>query len=190
MKTLREFLEEAKLVEATEEVVEDTQLDEGVTQIHEASKPEYHYYATTVLGPGKQEGRKLLHPENRPFYSERDAFMTIRSHHRGEGTIHKVQAKTGKIVSNRTVHGGEAAYENTPEAGQPTHKSHFVESTQLDEAADIELKPHENGTHYIVHKIHPSSGIESDQLDRGQKLNDTNVDDLKHMGYKIKIHPK
>lgn len=64
----------------------------------------------------------------------------------------------------------------------------FLEEATLNEAADVELKPHENGTHYIVHKIHPSSGIESDQLKTGEKINDTHVDDLKDMGYKVKIH--
>jgi hypothetical protein len=58
----------------------------------------------------------------------------------------------------------------------------------LGEAHDVELKPHENGTHYIVHKIHPKSGIESDQLKKGEKLSDTHVDDLHDMGYSVKIH--
>ena len=53
---------------------------------------------------------------------------------------------------------------------------------------DIELKPHENGTHYVVHKVSAKSGIEPDQLKTGEKLNDTHVDDLKDMGYKVKIH--
>lgn len=64
------------------------------------------------------------------------------------------------------------------------------ENADLNEAHDIELKPHENGKHYIVHKIHPDSGIDSDQLKVGEKLNDTNVDDLKDSGYSVKIHSK
>lgn len=60
----------------------------------------------------------------------------------------------------------------------------------IDEAADIELKPHPNGTQYVVHKIHPKSGIESDQLKVGEKIHDTHVDDLHDMGYKVKIHKK
>ena len=60
----------------------------------------------------------------------------------------------------------------------------------LNEAHDIELKPHENGTHYIVHKIHPNSGIEPDQLQKGEKISDTHVDDLHDMGYSVKIHKK
>lgn len=62
------------------------------------------------------------------------------------------------------------------------------EEEDLQEGHDIELKPHKNGTHYIVHKIHPKSGIESDQLKVGEKLSDTHVDDLHDMGYKVKIH--
>lgn len=64
------------------------------------------------------------------------------------------------------------------------------EVEQIDEAADVELKPHPNGTHYIVHKIHPKSGIESDQMKVGEKIHDTHVDDLHDMGYKVKIHKK
>ena len=76
-----------------------------------------------------------------------------------------------------------------------TLQQFMSEASQLaehaaDGDADIELKPHDNGTHYIVHKIHPKSGIESDQLKTGEKINDTHVDDLKDLGYKIKIHPK
>jgi len=66
----------------------------------------------------------------------------------------------------------------------------FIAEEDLQEVSDIELKPHENGTHYIVDKIHPKSGIESDQLKTGEKINDTHVDDLKDMGYKVKIHSK
>jgi hypothetical protein len=64
----------------------------------------------------------------------------------------------------------------------------FMTEAVVNEAADIELKPHEDGKHYIVHKIHPKSGIESDQLKGGEKINDTDVDDLNDMGYKVKIH--
>lgn len=64
------------------------------------------------------------------------------------------------------------------------------EVEQIDEAADVELKAHPNGTHYVVHKIHPKSGIESDQLKVGEKIHDTHVDDLHDMGYKVKIHKK
>jgi hypothetical protein len=71
--------------------------------------------------------------------------------------------------------------------------SYVVESLEaeldLDEAHDIELKPHgDKGTHYKVHKISKTSGIEADQLKTGETLNDTHVDDLKDMGYSVKIH--
>jgi sugar diacid utilization regulator len=68
--------------------------------------------------------------------------------------------------------------------------SQFMEESALLEAHDVELKPHANGTHYIVHKIHPKSGIESDQLKKGEKISDSHVDDLHDMGYSVKIHKK
>jgi hypothetical protein len=74
------------------------------------------------------------------------------------------------------------------EAVEDTVEEEELDEEQLDEAADVELKPHTNGTHYIVHKIHPKSGIESDQLKAGEKISDTHVDDLHDMGYKVKIH--
>jgi hypothetical protein len=75
------------------------------------------------------------------------------------------------------------------EANEMVEAQEIQESEQINEAADIELKPHPNGTHYIVHKIHPASGIESDQLKQGEKISDSDVDDLKDM-YKVKIHSK
>lgn len=68
-----------------------------------------------------------------------------------------------------------------------TLREFIAEGKELLEAHDIELKAHENGTDYIVHKIHPKSGIDSDQLKVGEKINDSEVDDLKDM-YKVKIH--
>ena len=76
------------------------------------------------------------------------------------------------------------------ESNMKTFTDFVAESNELNEAHDVELKPHENGTHYIVHKIHPKSGIESDQLKKGEKISDTHVDDLHDMGYKVKIHSK
>lgn len=69
-------------------------------------------------------------------------------------------------------------------------KKHMAmnEDTQCIVVEDVELKRHENGKHYIVHKIRAKSGITSDQLKVGETLNDTHVDDLKDMGYKVKIH--
>ena len=79
---------------------------------------------------------------------------------------------------------------NVPTTEGRTMKSliQFMEQLTLQEAHDIELKPHENGTHFIVHKIHPRSGIESDQLKKGEKISDSHVDDLHDMGYTVKIH--
>lgn len=64
-----------------------------------------------------------------------------------------------------------------------------AESDELAEAHDVELKPHPNkkGTHYVVHKVNDKS-IGSDQLKAGETLSDTHVDDLKDMGYSVKIH--
>lgn len=65
-----------------------------------------------------------------------------------------------------------------------------LDEEAINEAADVELKPHSNGTHYIVHKIGEKSGIEPDQLKVGEKISDTHVDDLHDMGYRVKIHKK
>ena len=65
----------------------------------------------------------------------------------------------------------------------------MLDEEELTEEHDIELKPHPTKkTHYIVHKISKGSGIKSDQLKTGETLNDTHVDDLNDMGYKVKIH--
>lgn len=65
----------------------------------------------------------------------------------------------------------------------------FREET-INEEHDVELEPHPDkpGTHYRVRKISKKSGIKSDQLKAGETLNDTHVDDLKDMGYSVKIH--
>jgi hypothetical protein len=76
------------------------------------------------------------------------------------------------------------------EEGEADEEEEQEEVEQIDEAADVELKPHPNGTHYVVHKVHAKSGIESDQLKVGEKIHDTHVDDLHDMGYKVKIHKK
>lgn len=81
-------------------------------------------------------------------------------------------------------------HKGVKESTMKTFGAFIAESQEINEAADVELKPHENGTHYIVHKIHPKSGIESDQLKKGEKISDTHVDDLHDMGYSVKIHKK
>ena len=81
-------------------------------------------------------------------------------------------------------------HKNVKESKMKTFSAFMAESQDINEAHDVELKPHENGTHYIVHKIHPSSGIESDQLKKGEKISDSHVDDLHDMGYSVKIHKK
>ena len=82
----------------------------------------------------------------------------------------------------------QAAYVAIVESLEQQHAEMLEEQT-LDEEHDIELKPHPKkpGTHYVVHKINDKS-IDSDQLKTGETLNDTHVDDLKDMGYKVKIH--
>ncbi len=84
----------------------------------------------------------------------------------------------------------EAALDPEEQEEADAEDDEELDEEVINEAADIELKPHENGTHYIVHKIHPKSGIEADQLKAGEKITDTHVDDLHDMGYKVKIHKK
>lgn len=69
-------------------------------------------------------------------------------------------------------------------------EAELEEAEELEEAHDIELKPHPNGkgTHYIVHNIHPKSGIEPGMLEKGDEISDSHVDDLHDMGYSVKIH--
>ena len=65
----------------------------------------------------------------------------------------------------------------------------FKEFLTEESEHDIELKPHgDKGTHYVVHKIHPKSGIGADQLAKGHVVSDSDVDDLKDVGYSVKIH--
>lgn len=65
-------------------------------------------------------------------------------------------------------------------------------SKMISEEHDIELKPHPNGkgTSFIVHKISKASGIKADQLKVGESISDSNLDDLKDVGYSVKIHSK
>lgn len=104
--------------------------------------------------------------------------------------------KEGEKRSGRIVDKSKTGYSVEDDETGHTHdfkfydkKAHALMSESLTEAHDVELKPHENGTHYIVHKVHPKSGIDSDQLKAGEKLSDSEVDDLKDM-YKVKIHAK
>lgn len=64
----------------------------------------------------------------------------------------------------------------------------FIAEHTIEEAHDIELKMNKGGTSYTVHKIHPKSGIDPDQLKVGETVHDTHVDDFHDMGYKVKIH--
>lgn len=120
------------------------------------------------------------------------------------GKLHRVFGKTGNSLSVARYHGPDQyggstsmhvskvvkAKKPIKESKRKTFNDFVAESNEINEAHDVELKPHANGTHYIVHKIHPKSGIESDQLKKGEKISDSHVDDLHDMGYKVKIHSK
>lgn len=58
----------------------------------------------------------------------------------------------------------------------------------LSEMNHIELKPLPGGTHYKVHKVHPS--VHKDWVKKGETLSDTHVDDLLDSGFKVKFHDK
>lgn len=51
----------------------------------------------------------------------------------------------------------------------------------------IQVKLDDDGMHYTVHHINPNSGIDDDQLQRGDKLTDTELDDLQDAGLKVHI---
>lgn len=112
------------------------------------------------------------------------------------GEVHRVFGRDGNSLSVGKYHGpnqygGTKTMHVTKvvKVKKPMKESSLQTFSQfVSEAHDVELKPHPNGTHYVVHKIHPSSGIESDQLKKGEKISDTHVDDLHDMGYKVKIH--
>ena len=75
-------------------------------------------------------------------------------------------------------------------SGEETSEEEILDEEELAEEHDIELKPHADGkgTHYVVHKISKGSGITSDHLKSGETINDSHVDHLNDMGYKVKIH--
>ena len=97
---------------AKKQVKEETDLGEA------AEKPTHQYYATTqYMHPSEM---KLLHDKKKPFATEKEAFEHIKSRGgRQDGSIHKVHAATGKIVSVRHVAGGQAGYVSDVGRGDP-----------------------------------------------------------------------
>lgn len=61
-------------------------------------------------------------------------------------------------------------------------------SKMVTEGADIAVRLAPDGTRYVVHMIHPKSGIDSDQLRVGEHITDTELDDLKDAGYNVHVH--
>lgn len=121
------------------------------------------------------------------------------------GELHRVFGKAGNSLSvakyhgpdqyggSKTLHVSKAVKAKAPikESKMKSFVDYVAESNELNEAHDVELKPHANGTHYTVHKVDRArSGIHPDMLKTGEKLSDTHVDDLRDMGYKVKIHSK
>lgn len=157
MKTLREFLEEAKQFQVEEVIEDEIDLDEVEDEDEELEEDGLEEEAPKGYG-----GRAVT--GSRAGY-----WKSMRQGERDAAYVEK-QAKQYNAAKRKRAMGEEVE--------------------QIDEAADVELKPHPNGTHYIVHKIHPKSGIESDQMKVGEKISDTHVDDLHDMGYQVKIHKK
>lgn len=101
---------------AKKQVKEETDLSEA------AEKPTHQYYATTQYI--NRSEMKILHDKKKPFATEKEAFEHIKSRGgRQDGTIHKVHASTGKIVSNRHIAGGQAGYVSDVGAGDPKNLS-------------------------------------------------------------------
>jgi hypothetical protein len=92
------------------------------TELSEADKPAYQYYATTQYI--NRSEMKPLHDKKKPFATEKEAFEHIKKKGgRQDGTIHKVHVATGKIVSNRHVADGQAGYVSDVGGGDPKHLS-------------------------------------------------------------------
>lgn len=128
-----------------------------------------------------------------PSYDYRGRPNGVTVHVHVDGRHHEMDTSRAEAAKLHTYakkyHGATTPpvrIEHIKEA--PTMKTLTQLKEELSEATDVTLHRHEDGVHYTVHKIHPKSGIESDQLKQGEKLNDTHVDDLRDMGYKVKIH--
>ena len=184
MKTLREFLEEAT------QHVEVLALTEDKTYSMDYDGEEEDTKGAKALDAAhdhfKKQGYKISHEgSDDPAHKERKNPDVTYHYAMGDDMHHAFTVhKSGKAAGDAHIKKLTKNLEDVTESVQET------EGEDLQEATDIELKPHENGTHYIVHKIHPNSGIESDQLKTGEKISDTHVDDLHDMGYKVKIHKK
>ncbi len=166
MKTLREFLEEAKQFQVEEVVEEEIDLDEVEDEIEEVDESDEEDDEELEEEAPKGYGGRAVTGSRAGYWksmrqNERDAEYEDKYHRQ----LAAAKRKRERAMANE-------------------------EAEQIDEAADVELKPHPNGTHYIVHKIHPKSGIEADQMKVGEKISDTHVDDLHDMGYNVKIHKK
>lgn len=55
----------------------------------------------------------------------------------------------------------------------------------MDEAMAVYVKPHSNGTHYMVHKVGKKMAAHGG-IKVGEKLSDTEIDDAREVG--IKVH--
>lgn len=131
---------------------------------------------------------KGVHVASIHTFKGRGGGMTSGTHNPDGSPAHKKYGIDPFDTKREQIKKIKDYHKNVKESNMKSFGAFVAESQEINEAADVELKPHENGTHYIVHKIHPKSGIESDQLKKGEKISDSHVDDLHDMGYKVKIH--
>ena len=186
MKTLREFLEEsAPFVEIEEQIDEldgedDEQLDLDDEDLEEEIDLD-DFDEDEELEEDVEELEELSRKTMGSYIQKASREVDLKSYRAGyEGAKRpgsKAVADFRRKANNRRTGIARVGRRMMEDAVE-----------QIDEGHDIELKRDPNGKHYTVHKIHPKSGIGSDQMKVGEELNDSHVDDLHDMGYKVKIH--
>ena len=184
--TEEEFVEIYNMVieqlsgEETSEEILDEQGVPGTTSIRVSGTGSGRQYSVNGQAVSQQQGQNAIAAGMNRAAASNPALATMRAQSSSSTTTSSAPRPSTSTVAPRPVPTGTRSY-----SGGNMIKN-FEE--ELAEAHDIELKPHSNGTHYTVHKINPNSGIKSDQLKSGETINDSHVDDLHDMGYKVKIH--
>jgi hypothetical protein len=167
-----------------EEILDEEELEEGVpgTTIRVSGTGSGRQYSVNGQPVSQQQGQNTIAAGMNRAAASNPALAAMRAQSSSSTTTSSAPRPSTPIVAPRPVTTGTRSY-----SGGSMIKN-FEE--ELAEEHDIELKPHPNGkgTHYVVHKISKGSGITSDQLKSGETINDSHVDDLRDMDYKVKIH--
>ena len=124
-------------------------------------------YSGTKIKPGKKNDGGGSFPSD--FRFERDAASAPKKKYSG-----------AKINQHESI-------EDSYDAARGAEESYcrYYDGTIIDETMSVHLKPHRNGTHYVVHKV-GSKLKRHGGLKVGEKISDTEVDDLGDVGVKVK----